>query len=326
VFAVLLGGADPTLSSWLHDIAQALATGEWIPRTVFGLVLATLSLGTFSRALRPHATPPAPPPALPLVGRTERRIVVDAVIALFALFLVLQATYLFGHRPAGVTYAEYVHRGFAELTVVATLSIALVVALYHGRTRAGLPWEGLILIAQVECLVGSALHRLSLYEAAYGYTALRLWAGAYMLYVGAALALVAWALCTSGAVDGAALVRRTLALGALTFAAMAFGNADAWAVERDIDRYRATDRLDVSILTGAPLDAVPSAIAATAALPPACARHVRNVLGARAWHDARPTGWYEWNARRERGAHALLALTGEGSADGSVAMCTMPNP
>ena len=56
----------------------------------------------------------------PRLGRTEWRIALVALDALFAAFVVLQLTTLFGGdehvlRTAGLTYAEYAREGFAQL-------------------------------------------------------------------------------------------------------------------------------------------------------------------------------------------------------------------
>ena len=66
-------------------------------------------------------------------------LLVDAV---FAVFVAAQAAVLFGghdyvQRTTGLTYAEYVHQGFGQLTV-ATLLMFLVVwaAVAPGRPRA----------------------------------------------------------------------------------------------------------------------------------------------------------------------------------------------
>ena len=62
----------------------------------------------------------------------ERLIVLSSVALLFAVFLVLQLSYLFGNpggrAGSGMTLAEAVHRGFGELTIVVTLCAWIIIA------------------------------------------------------------------------------------------------------------------------------------------------------------------------------------------------------
>ncbi len=121
----------------------------------------------------------------------ERLIVLGAVALLFAVFEGLQLSYLFGNAPAlagsGITFAEYARRGFAELTVVASLCALLILGLERGarsgsRERA-IRGLALAVIALLWVLLVSAFRRLWLYEEAYGFTTARLYAQVYMVVV-----------------------------------------------------------------------------------------------------------------------------------------------
>jgi two-component system sensor histidine kinase BaeS len=304
VFAALLAGADPTLSAWLHAVSGMLSDWSWLPRFVFFCVLATLSLGSFGLAAGGliAASPPATTSGARFVlGDTERRIVVGAVDALFALFLVLVA---FVSPPQGQSYTQYVHNGFSQLTIVATLSVVLVAVLHNGRPRIGTPWGTLALLAECELLVASALHRIAVYQRDYGYTALRMWVTAYMLLVAALLVLVAYEVARPVLVDVRRFVRRGAVLSVAALTVMVYGNPDAWVARLELHRYQTTGKANLSYLSELSSDAVPSLLTIAAALPPGCVDRLRLVH-----HEVitRPIAWYEWNWRQSRAHRALRA-------------------
>ena len=109
-------------------------------------------------------------------------LVVDAV---FVLFLVAQAAVIFGghdylERTTGLTYAEYVHQGFGQLTVATALTLLVVWAASRKAPRATpsdrawLRGSLGLLGAATMVVVASALYRMSVYQDAYGFTRLRL--------------------------------------------------------------------------------------------------------------------------------------------------------
>jgi hypothetical protein len=308
VFAALLAGADPTLSSWLHALSNLLRDWSWFPRFVFFCVLATLSLGSFGLAAGGliTASPPATTSGARLVlGDTERRIVVGAVDALFALFLGLVA---FVSPPQGESYTAYVHNGFSQLTIVATLSVMLVAVLHNGRPRVGTPWGTLALLAECELLVASALYRIAVYQRDYGYTALRMWVTAYMLLVAALLVLVAYEVARPLLVDARRFVRRGAVLSVAALTVMVYGNPDAWVATLELHRYQTTGKADISYLSELSSDAAPSLLKIAAALPPQCTSRLRPT-------PLPSVAWYEWSWRRSRAERALRAYPSPTAGD-----------
>ena len=323
VFTALLAGADPTLSSWLHALTTLLSDWSWFPRFVFFCVLGTISLGSFGLAIGGSISPaPAVTTSGPrwssaqprsvqptsraerseastcggaALGDTERRIVVGAVDALFALFLVLVA---FDSLPQGQSYTEYVHNGFAQLTIVATLTVMLVAALHNGRPRVGIPWGTLALLGECELLVASALHRIAVYQRDYGYTALRIWVTAYMLLAAGLLVLVAYEVARPRLVDARRFVRRGALVSLATLTAMVYGNPDAWVASLELHRYRATGKADVDAMADLSADAAPTLIALANALPASCTSRLR-------FPHRTSRRWYEWSARDARAQRAL---------------------
>ncbi len=319
LFALMLANADPVLATLRHDLADALARLEFVPRLMFFGVIATVSLGGCGIVLNPgsaRSLAPAEPVRTPRLADTERLVILGAVGALFSAFLLLQLSYLFGNAPvipgSGVTFSEYARQGFAELTTVASLCTILLVALDHWAARG--PREGwtriaaVAVVAQVEVLLISALRRLWLYESAYGFTTVRLYAHAYMVAVALFLGMLGWGLAR-GLTSGL-LARRAAGIAAVAMAALIYWNHEAWIVRQNVERFLRTHQLDTSYLVwGLSPNAAPALVRAIPQLPPILAESVRDGLRQRYGRATRgaPCRWFEWNRKRERAVAALRA-------------------
>jgi len=113
--------------------------------------------------------------------------------AMFALQTGLDLTYLWSGAalPAGMTHAEYAHRGAYPLVATALLAggFALMSRPFAAESRLV---RGLLLawVGQNVALVISSLYRLDMYVAEYGLTYLRVHAGIWMVLVAVWLAFV----------------------------------------------------------------------------------------------------------------------------------------
>ena len=201
-FGLLLASADPVLSSWRDSLIRALRDLAFVNRTVCFIALGTVALGSLGQALAPAATGapvdgPSPRRWFTL-GATERLIILGPVVALFGLFFALQLSHVLGTAAAlpgsGVTFAQAAHQGFGELTIAASLCAALLIAMARSAGAARLDTReralGVALILEAQVLLLSAFHRITLYEAVYGFTELRLLVQCYAGVVLVALALL----------------------------------------------------------------------------------------------------------------------------------------
>ena len=322
VLWLLLASADPHLESWGAAIKKAIEQLEFVPRLLFGVAVLVLVFGSYGLARR-DTTPPAEaaPAKRPLtLGAAERTIVLGAVAALFALFAALQLTTSAGDPAAiagsGVTYAEWARRGFGELATAAALVTLLIVLLDALAERGDEPVErrvrsiAIVLIALTLLVTASALRRVLLYEAAYGYTVMRIQSQAFMIGVGVALFLLSLEL--RGAIDNRRFARRAGVTAALIVAALTYWNHEAFIVRRNIEHFAGTGKLDVRYLSVllSP-DGLPTLLAARPALSPkedslltAClAWRLDNDRG----HELTAGRWFEYNIRRRAAVAALDA-------------------
>ena len=132
------------------------------------------------------------------IGAIEAGTVLALVDALFLSFVLVQARYLFGGvthvlETAGLTYAEYARRGFFELVVLSALALPLLIVTTSGA-RIETPVEKRVhralagtLVTLLLIMMGSALSRMNLYQAEYGWTLSRAYATTLMLWIGGSM-------------------------------------------------------------------------------------------------------------------------------------------
>ena len=256
--------------------------------------------------------------ALPASRRTARRwewgVPVGIVVALFAGFLVAQATAMWGghdylQRTTGLTYAEYVHQGFGQLTAATFLTV-VVVALTTRVAARDTARDRLLLRVLLGSLcvltlavVASALYRMSLYQEAFGYTVLRVFVDGFELWLGL---VVVFLLVAGVRLSGRWVARAVLvsaALFALGFVAM---NPDAWVAARNIDRFDEGRSLDTAYLSTLSADATPVIVDR---LPHDVASCVTTGWSGTPFET---DDWLAWNLGRSRAATAQDELAAAG--------------
>jgi two-component system sensor histidine kinase BaeS len=319
IFGLLLSVADPTFALWRDSIEEILTTWDFLPRTVFFVMMLLFSLGVYGYAVNaPDSEQPAPSASSRFLGSGERLVLITSVAALLWLFLALQLSYLFGNLPevpgSGVTFAEYARRGFGEMTIVAAATVLLIVL----SERFGVRDERSLLtrmvtfalIAAVLLLLVSAFNRVVLYEDAYGYTTARLYAQLIIVLV--AVALLALGVEVAGELDAGRLFRRAGVGAFFLLLVITFWNHEAWIAHRNIDRFATTGKLDADYLVrDLSPNAVPAVIAALPSLPEPTRSALQQLLVRRyppnhpIYRDRR---WFEWNLRYQKAREALTGL------------------
>lgn len=336
VLALLLSQADPTLGTARDLVIKAIQDLSAVPRGICFCVLAICTLGAFGSASAPRRRIPEQPaqvqPAHHVFGDTERLIVTGSIASLIAVFLALQVSYLFGdpggRTGTGVSFADAVHRGFVELNISSSVCAVVLFtlrryALPAERARAiqALEW---ILAVQAQVLLVSAFYRVNLYEAAYGFTRLRLYVQVYAAIAFVALCFLLLELRALPVFDR--LLRRVLTVAALAFGALILINSDSWIAHQNLQRYSSTGRLDAQYLTNdlGP-DAVPVLVGALPKLPAVMAAHIASCLRAKypGYPDHYEFEWYEWSLRRAALSQAMVTL-GTGTAERPEELCATP--
>lgn len=136
------------------------------------------------------------------LGLTEMATVLGSVNILFATFVAVQLRYLFGGASLieitpGLSYAEYVHKGFFELNTVVALVLPMLLmadSMLIRKSKMGLYTFRLLAgtqIALVLVILGSALMRMGLYQTEFGQSELRLYVTVFMGWLGTVCAIFA---------------------------------------------------------------------------------------------------------------------------------------
>ncbi len=266
VFGGLFASGDAVFGQWAEAVVPDLGWDTIVQRTFVLFLVAGVVLTGAYLALNPPATADA---ALPASRRTTRpwewAVPVGVVVAMFLGFLVAQAAAMWGgheylRETTGLSYAEYVHQGFGQLTAATFLTVVVVAVTMRVAPRQ-VPRDAVLLRVLLGLLcvltlavVASALYRMSLYQEAYGYTVLRVFVDGFELWLGL---VVAFLLAGVVRLRGSWIPRAVLvsaAVFALGFAAM---NPDGWVAGRNIDRFEAGKPLDTTYLSTLSADATP---------------------------------------------------------------------
>jgi hypothetical protein len=236
----------------------------------------------------------------------EWAVPVGLVVAVEAGFLIAQGAAMWGgheylRRMTGLTYAEYVHQGFAQLTTATFLTLVVVALTMRVAARATRGDRILLrALLGILCLltlavVASALYRMGLYQQAYGYTVLRLFVDGFELWLGLVVVLL---LVAGIRLSGQWLARAILISAAVLTLAFTAMNPDAWVAQRNIQRFEAGRPLDTLYLSTLSADATPTLIDR---LP---AEVTRCMFGLRDYAPLRDDA-LAWNLGRDR-EHAAL--------------------
>jgi hypothetical protein len=356
VFAALLSAADAVFARLVSTVLTSpIDPTEPIRHAAFAFVAAWLVAGPLAIATGILAPPAAPAPSAPSGARTpadpagadraanagfgghaagaangaprrspastEALIVLGAVDLLFAVFVALQFTYLFGGgdtlAASGQPYSTYARQGYFELLAVVVLAggLLMVGSVLAARSRAFVI-SALGLLGLTALILVSAAVRLSLYLQAYGWTELR-------FYV---LTSIAW-LAVAGVLATVLLLRdrmRWLAHGlAIAAVAITLGvsglGPQAFVTSQNVARVLDPSLvppdgypgLDLEYLLTLDDDAIPALVASLGALGPSVRGRVLVALVARRDElaaEAARAGPASWNLARERARELLSTL------------------
>ena len=271
VFLVLFSSADLIFQKYLLNLIHIDVDFQTVLRSILVLCATSALIGAYSYAFskkEDSAVSGATINKSHTVGHIETSILLGAVNVLFFAFILVQLTYLFGGEgniaSQGFTYAEYARKGFFELIAVAVISFLLVLVTerYTAKkdTEHTLIFKTLstALIVQVVLIMASAFKRLLLYEEAYGFTTLRLYSHAFIVFLAAIFILLLYKIFKDKREN--LFVFRAFVSILIFLAAMNILNPDAFIARRNIERFKTTDNLDIYYLNWLSDDAIPETV------------------------------------------------------------------
>ncbi len=313
---VLLGSADQIFSGWTSRIMDTIGSLEpwWLIRHGLNIaIVAALAAGLLwvLRVPAHEAGEEAPAEPRPFLDPLILLVPLVTLNLVYAAFNLIQLRYLFGPGeatlPEGFTYAAYARRGFFELCVVTVLNITIVLAgmFLVRRARPALVLALRVLLtlmmAQAAMILASAFLRLSLYEEAYGYTQLRLFARVMILWMAVTLALLA----ARAWLERFPFARGFLLSALALYIGLNYFGPDRFIAARNIDRHLAGAPLDVHYLGRLSAGAVPELTRLLASPDPQVAGEATGLLTR--WRERldQPRPWVAWNLAHQRARRAL---------------------
>ena len=334
VFGVLLVSADPVFRHYVDVVLNLpIDLSDVSRRAGFVFVVGWLVAGLLAvAAARSPLIPPVAPTAVgtfepvvpsdrPRRGATEATVVLFAVELLFAMFVSLQFAYLFGGldtlEAAGLTYSDYARQGYFQLVAVVLLA-GVLLAVVERRVGRGGRFVGAALgfVGLTVAILASAVLRLSLYLQAYGWTELRFYVAASIVWLAFGAGLVIVLLLRDRMrwlVHGVALSAIAITLGLSALGPQAF------IADRNLERVLdprlippdGESGFDAAYLAAFSDDAVPLLVAALERLEPVDRAVLLDALAARRTaleSDPASRHWAAWNLSRERARMALASL------------------
>lgn len=263
----LLNSADMVFSYYLNNITNIfnnIDLGNSIPHIIIIFIIAFYLFGYvwgFKKEDKTYDN---------LLGIENISIEAVTIITvlivlniLYLIFTIIQFSYLYGGGnmtlPNGFTYAEYARRGFFELAAVTFINFVIVLCClkYIKRENKKLMTIGnilfTILILFTLNMLYSANFKLSLYEGTYGYTYLRVFVHIFMLllFILSLIVLIGiW-------YRKVPIVKSILVTAIIIYTIINYINIDAFIAKKNVERYYATGKIDVSYLTSLSYEAVP---------------------------------------------------------------------
>ncbi|RRO20031.1 DUF4173 domain-containing protein [Saccharopolyspora rhizosphaerae] len=264
VFGALFAGADENFARIADAVVPELDFETLFRSTFLFFPFALMGLGAAFTALRPPRLDPPEGERQTLRG-PEWAVPIGVLVALFALFIVVQAASLFGgpqhvRDSAGLTFSAYARSGFWQLTLVTILTLPVIAAAARWapkRTRAernllrGLAGALAVLTLVI---VGSALARMSAYQDAYGYTVLRLLVMTCEIWLGVVYAMI---IAAGVRLRASWLPTAVLATTVGALLALAAVNPEGVVAGANVTRFEQTGKIDPDYLVTLTADALP---------------------------------------------------------------------
>ena len=313
IFGKLLASADPVFAT-LFSVPE-MDLGDLVSHVVIAGIFAWVCAGWMRGALMSAGNRPAAGERLPFaLGVVEITASLGALNALFALFVGMQLTWLFGgadivRETTGLTLAAYARHGFFELVSVAALVLPVLLV-----TRAAAAGDdealrrhrrlAMPLLGFLGAIMLSAVFRMRLYVLYFGLTTDRLYALVFMAWLAIVFVCMAMTVLRGWSRPFATM---TVASAYGTLFLLNVASPEALVARVDLARSASERSVDYAYLTTLSGDASPVVASALQSGTPnqeSC-RAARTLYGRWARKPHRP--FPQWNLGAARGESVVLA-------------------
>ena len=313
VFLILFASADPAFAQAVQTVFQA-DPADVFSHAFFAACIGLASIGYLHGLAQPGERPSSATSTTHLngFGIIEIAIPLTTLILIFGAFLAFQLPYFFGglsvvEGTRGLNFATYARKGFFELTTASALVVPVLLTadrLLTSNTRDRKIFHRLaaIQIVLVGVLMISALQRMGLYWQAYGLTTTRVYATAFMVWIGTVLA---WFTVTVLRRRRKRFAFGAMVSGLCVLAALNFMNPDS--VIARLNLARGVDNFDWDYASHLSADAAVPLLKGLRVAPEADRCYAAHLLSS-GWNDPH-ADWRSWNIARYRARAAAQRMT-----------------
>ena len=311
VFGVLLASADALFEQLLQRTFR-FGLENWLGHVLLILFVSILALALLAQSFldNPWHHSKLETPKVFQFGLIETVIVFGSLCLLFASFMLVQASYLFGGESrvldSALSYAQYGRRGFFELvTVSVLLHIVLLTGMWFCNQEKPKQLYKILATVLVILLYGvivSAFSRLNLYIATYGLTELRFYSSAMIIWIAVVMLYFLFQLYSFRAPK---LLPSYIILGVLGVFGLYLSNPDVTIVKTNLSRISTESEFDAEYLRELSLDSVAPITAYLSQNPSSPVRFkLQQVLDDKAY-ELFEKDWRSFNIGRWQGERLL---------------------
>jgi hypothetical protein len=271
IILILLLSADLVFSQFLKgflDWIKSLNLAEIFAQLILFLVATMLSFSYLWSFLKSAQSkqPGSSPLAIPKKTTLDPVIsitVISLVNLVYLLFISVQLAFMMGAikngLPANITYAQYARKGFFELLAVTLINFTILLVGLTFKAKENQVVDKTIktlhtlLVLFTIILLGSSYMRMSLYEAEFGYTYLRILTMSFMILLFVMFVVALFKIWN----ERIGLLKTYIVLSVIAYMVVNFIGIDALITKKNLIRFENTGELDTYYLTELSYSSIP---------------------------------------------------------------------
>lgn len=229
----------------------------------------------------------------------------------YIVFVIIQFTYLFGGMlPSNSTYAEYARRGFFELSFITVINLGILAfdlnltenkSVYLNKFLKALRT---ILVACTMVMVFSAFYRMWMYEVSFGFTMLRVLTHSFMIYIFVLLCATFLKIWN----NRFSLLKSFVIVSIAAYLFLNYLNIDAFIINKNMDRYRLTHKIDINYLNNLSNDAIPQMVTLFKMGDTKINKELKPILNERLSTLTKPEPWQSFNFSKSYAKEVLNGI------------------
>lgn len=182
------------------------------------------------------------------------KVLLTALNIIYIVFDIVQIKSLFLHSVASnINYAQYARSGFFELLIISVINFIIIILAKRSKDNKYNKAMSIAMIFLTLVIICSSFYRMSLYEQAYGYTLLRL--SVYTFLITEALLLIPTVVYIVK--DKMNILNYYVVIVTIVYIFVNLFSVDCIIANRNIERYREKDDIDIEYLSNYYSDNIP---------------------------------------------------------------------